>query len=168
MQPRYTEFAHNGALVQVLSDDFKVSNPDLYNRALRCGGAMSLNLPNGLFGYEGVIYRNAQVIMLDAYVKTLTEQEYQAILEHETAHIRLGHTDLAQSGIIVDENLEVEADAAAIKAVGAAAMLGAMNKSIGFFMTSQGCPANKFTMWLIKLSYGKVARNREKILKSQL
>lgn len=84
------------------------------------------------------------VVLLAEFFNELSEEEQRAILEHELAHISLGHQGLTSSDgqLVVNVQNELDADLEASKKVSKKAMLLAIVKLVGirakFMGTSLG------------------------------
>lgn len=72
------------------------------------------------------------VVLLDEFSSVLTEEEREAVVQHELAHIEAGHTEIAarSTGILLDLEMELEADRMAAAIVGKRPMREALVKLI--------------------------------------
>ncbi|WP_396190433.1 hypothetical protein [Flavobacterium sp.] len=77
------------------------------------------------------IYRpGPAIVIIDEFVSSLSQEEATALYYHELGHIRLGHLNKVKSGsgVVVNSEWELEADAFAVNLVGKEAVKNSVEK----------------------------------------
>lgn len=70
------------------------------------------------------------IVIIEEFASTLTDEERRAVIAHEMGHVDHGHLEGQGSGVVLQLQFELEADQAAVREVGAAAMASAITKLI--------------------------------------
>lgn len=71
------------------------------------------------------------IVIIEEFTSTLTDEERRAVIAHEMGHVDHGHLEGRDGeGVVLQLQYELEADQAAVREVGAAAMASALVKLI--------------------------------------
>lgn len=71
------------------------------------------------------------IVIIEEFASTLTDEERRAVIAHEMGHVDHGHLEGHDAGgVVLQLQYELEADQAAVREVGAAAMASAITKLI--------------------------------------
>lgn len=120
-----------GVRVELISDWMLSVNKALRMRLWSGCGAVAVRLDTPLED-PNVSRPDICIIMAQKLKEYLTEDEFNAVLEHELAHVRNGDLDKIQTAkkknIHVDLQFEMAADQAAVAKYGAATLLSALTK----------------------------------------
>lgn len=97
--------------------------------------------------------RNERLILVSDQAKErLTPEEFEAVLAHEVGHHELGHVpnfSLAEAGqVILDQGIEIEADAYAVSQTSKHALKSALGASICLATGIKSRRAAALVLWL--------------------
>lgn len=70
------------------------------------------------------------IVIIEEFASTLTEDERRAVIAHEMGHVDHAHLEGQGTGVVLQLQFELEADQAAVRAVGADEMASAIVKLI--------------------------------------
>lgn len=161
-----------GVRLEIISDWMLSVNTTLRTRLWAGCGAVAVRLENPLVD-PNTTRPDICILMAEKLKEYLTEDEFNAILEHELAHIRNGDLDNLQISkkmkIQVNMDYEMAADQAAVAKYGAATLLSALTKIRRAQIENLLFIKNKKVIdFICRVFVDKVTRKRLAVLKQAI